>query len=275
MSKPSLKVGDKGNDVIYCQNRLNAHGHGVSVDGIFGKNTSEHVMSFQKEEGLQADGIVGPNTWTALERPVKGWKKGEMIDWWQVAELLSNFKTQKYRLSKAECPSNPPGVSLKRIGTEWTNCVLFTSWILSMAFDGVKFDSRQWKLWMVSGDFVGNPPVVPNWGPRVAIEWGVGTQSPGRGAYLVQYFTETGGHSLIVVDHCSDSDKILTLEAVGKHDGVCWYQIGHVRDCPNPGLDWKSKVTQTWESRLGTKQAVHVCRLMIDPDSIIKWLSEK
>ena len=274
MSKPILKAGDKGEYVIQCQTMLNIHGHGVSVDGSFGMKTAKAVVAFQDAEGLQADGIVGPNTWIALERSARSWTTGEMLDWREVADLLDNFVTPKYRLSKAECPSNPPGMSLQRIGTDWINCVLFTSWIISNAFEGVTFDKKQWKLWMVSGDYTGNPPIVPNWGPRVAIEWGIGTQSPGDGVYLVQYFTKTGGHSLLVVDHCPETDKILTLEAVGKHDGVCWYQIGHVKDVPNPGKDWTSSVTQTWKSRLGTKEAVHVCRLLIDPQSVQDWLED-
>lgn len=39
---------------------------GISVDGIFGKNTKNAVAAFQSANKLDADGIVGPKTWKAL-----------------------------------------------------------------------------------------------------------------------------------------------------------------------------------------------------------------
>jgi hypothetical protein len=36
------------------------------VDGIFGKNTKQRVKEFQGRRGHKVDGIVGPNTWSAL-----------------------------------------------------------------------------------------------------------------------------------------------------------------------------------------------------------------
>lgn len=35
-----------------------------SIDGIFGYNTKNAVISFQKSRGISADGIVGPTTWS-------------------------------------------------------------------------------------------------------------------------------------------------------------------------------------------------------------------
>jgi murein L,D-transpeptidase YcbB/YkuD len=34
--------------------------------GIFGPKTDQAVREFQRDNGLQVDGIVGKNTWTAL-----------------------------------------------------------------------------------------------------------------------------------------------------------------------------------------------------------------
>ncbi|MXV18533.1 peptidoglycan-binding domain-containing protein [Deinococcus xianganensis] len=47
--------------------QLAARGYAVTVDGSFGPSTESAVKSFQTSKGLTADGIVGPNTWLALE----------------------------------------------------------------------------------------------------------------------------------------------------------------------------------------------------------------
>ena len=39
---------------------------GAEIDGLFGKNTRNKVIAYQKEKGLAADGIVGINTWKKM-----------------------------------------------------------------------------------------------------------------------------------------------------------------------------------------------------------------
>ena len=60
-SYPTLREGSKGEDVKYLQRKLN-----LRVDGIFGSRTKAAVISFQRSQGLKADGIVDLNTWNAL-----------------------------------------------------------------------------------------------------------------------------------------------------------------------------------------------------------------
>ena len=57
----TIKLGSRGDDVKTLQRRLNLY-----VDGIFGTLTEEAVVSFQRANGLTADGIVGEETWRAL-----------------------------------------------------------------------------------------------------------------------------------------------------------------------------------------------------------------
>jgi peptidoglycan hydrolase-like protein with peptidoglycan-binding domain len=39
----------------------------VDADGIFGSATEAALRQFQRDNGLVPDGIVGPQTWTALQ----------------------------------------------------------------------------------------------------------------------------------------------------------------------------------------------------------------
>jgi hypothetical protein len=264
-----IKKGSKGPDVTYCQTLLCEHGYNTGIDGVFGNDTERNVKSYQLDFLLTPDGIVGSATWNSLLA-----EEREPISFQAIADLLPKLIPQKYTLHGAQCPSNPPGMSLKNIGDDTTNCCTMTGWLLGWAFAGVAFTSAQWKLWMVSTTDDGNVPIVPNWGPRVTLEWGVGTTAPGEAPCLIQYFTETGGHSLIVVAHDPETDKILTLESnsAGKLDGCGWFEIGNLRDVFNPGPQWMDSVKQTWESRFGSKVAVHVTRLEIT--GVQEWLEQ-
>lgn len=62
-SKPTLKKGSTGNDVLYLQKLLH-----LKEDGIFGLVTDAAVRIFQKDHNLTVDGVVGPKTWEALEK---------------------------------------------------------------------------------------------------------------------------------------------------------------------------------------------------------------
>ncbi len=59
--------GSQGEAVSFLQEVLNVVGYDLAVDGIFGRDTEAAVRAFQAEHGLTADGIVGDNTWGALE----------------------------------------------------------------------------------------------------------------------------------------------------------------------------------------------------------------
>jgi hypothetical protein len=65
--RPVIALGDYGNNVREVQARV-----GATVDGDFGKGTESAVVGFQRVHGLGADGVVGSETWAALdkERPL-------------------------------------------------------------------------------------------------------------------------------------------------------------------------------------------------------------
>jgi len=65
--RPTLRRGDRSDDVAYLQGLLNDAGHSAgSADGVFGVRTESAVREFQAGNGLTADGIVGKRTWTEL-----------------------------------------------------------------------------------------------------------------------------------------------------------------------------------------------------------------
>ncbi|MFC4638219.1 N-acetylmuramoyl-L-alanine amidase [Deinococcus hohokamensis] len=63
----TVRQGDSGAAVQAAQGQLAARGYSVAVDGVFGPGTDSAVRSFQSSKGLTTDGVVGPNTWHALE----------------------------------------------------------------------------------------------------------------------------------------------------------------------------------------------------------------
>lgn len=65
-SWPLVGLSDTGEDVFSVQLMLQARGSSLSIDGIDGQQTTGAVVSFQSAHNLQADGVVGPQTWPML-----------------------------------------------------------------------------------------------------------------------------------------------------------------------------------------------------------------
>jgi len=76
---PVVRRGDQEHPVQTLQYLLRARGHAVVVDGVFGAATEAAVRAFQQEKGLAVDGIVGPNTWSALIVTVKQGSHGDAV----------------------------------------------------------------------------------------------------------------------------------------------------------------------------------------------------
>jgi hypothetical protein len=69
ISRPPLSVGDTGTCVGYAQALLIGHGRVSFIDGIYGAGTKDKVTSFQVQNRLKPDGVLGRATWAKLSRP--------------------------------------------------------------------------------------------------------------------------------------------------------------------------------------------------------------
>lgn len=63
-----LRSGSKGKEVRELQQLLSRAGFGVKVDGDFGPSTERAVKVWQKNNGLEVDGVAGKETLRTLQR---------------------------------------------------------------------------------------------------------------------------------------------------------------------------------------------------------------
>jgi len=63
----SFERGDDGQEILDVQKRLAELNYTVSTfDGNFGPETEKAIKQFQLDRGLEADGVIGPETYRAL-----------------------------------------------------------------------------------------------------------------------------------------------------------------------------------------------------------------
>lgn len=62
-----LKLGSKGEGVMWLQYELNEAGYGLTVDGDFGQKTLAALLDFQKSCKIKVDGICGKETRNSLK----------------------------------------------------------------------------------------------------------------------------------------------------------------------------------------------------------------
>lgn len=70
---PLIRRGGRGVYVCVLQDALINLGYNTGgLDGVFGVNTQNAVINYQKTRGLSVDGLVGNNTWKTLMTEVVG-----------------------------------------------------------------------------------------------------------------------------------------------------------------------------------------------------------
>ncbi len=63
---PTTRQGSTQHPVSTLQYLLRAHGHTVTVDGVFGAQTGDAVRAYQRTRGIPDNGVVCAETWQAL-----------------------------------------------------------------------------------------------------------------------------------------------------------------------------------------------------------------
>lgn len=67
LGEATINPGMISGDVKTIQTILTGQGYALDIDGNFGAKTLSAVQAFQRKKGLVPDGIVGPQTWDALQ----------------------------------------------------------------------------------------------------------------------------------------------------------------------------------------------------------------
>ncbi|MCE7552542.1 peptidoglycan-binding protein [Streptomyces thermodiastaticus] len=105
----TLKQGARGPAVTALQHQLNDSGAQLRTDGIFGSGTAAAVRSFQSTKGLQADGIAGPRTWSALLTDRSGGGSGTPATGDAVALAKQLLKTPGITFARAHSETRHSG----------------------------------------------------------------------------------------------------------------------------------------------------------------------
>jgi len=78
-SWPTYGQGSSGENIRSIQYLLRQRGYSLDVDGIYGAATEAAVKDFQSKNGLSADGIVGPDTWSKLIVTLRSGSSGAAV----------------------------------------------------------------------------------------------------------------------------------------------------------------------------------------------------
>ncbi|MEW9121836.1 MAG: M14 family metallopeptidase [Thermotaleaceae bacterium] len=104
----TLRLGSRGTDVMEIQSLLRRIGYSPGpIDGIFGSQTEQAVIQFQRDNNLTADGIIGPNTHRLLERLLLGYDRHTIRSGDTLYMLARRYYTSVNRIVAANPGINP------------------------------------------------------------------------------------------------------------------------------------------------------------------------
>ena len=123
MAEPLLKKGSIGEAVRQLQWALEELGYDPGeVDGIFGAKTESAVQAFQRDRGLDVDGIVGEITWLTIDEAdtsnptIRKGSTGNPVRRCQKRLTLAGYDTGASTASLEQTPSRAAQVLPARPG---------------------------------------------------------------------------------------------------------------------------------------------------------------
>jgi peptidoglycan hydrolase-like protein with peptidoglycan-binding domain len=171
----NISRGQHSGCVTELQSLLNHHGAELAVDGDFGPLTEAAVRDFQAEKGLLIDGIVGPQTKSALyglvtpPPPPPGGGAANMLNVAaaEVGVIEGSARANSYGSSV--------GLSLSTSSYAW--CAVFVSWVARQTGATSYRNSyvRGWVTQARNGAYGLSVTTSPAPGDIVAFDWNGGS----------------------------------------------------------------------------------------------------
>ena len=90
-----IRIGEKSSRVVEIQDMLRRNNYNIASDGIFGTQTKESIIDFQRKQGLDIDGVVGNKTYASLKNPNKTAMLGETVSAHETRKNLLNNTAEK------------------------------------------------------------------------------------------------------------------------------------------------------------------------------------
>lgn len=124
-----LRMGMAGSDVMEVQAMLEKLGYDPGpVDGRFGLRMKTAVVAFQRDVGLASDGVIGANTWRAMERYLRGYELYNVRPGDTLYSIAQKYGIRLILLTAANPGINPQNLSVgQRIVVPFTYDVVDTN----------------------------------------------------------------------------------------------------------------------------------------------------
>ncbi|WP_286673813.1 peptidoglycan-binding protein [Clostridium sp. ZBS20] len=121
-------------EIRKVQQALRNKGYSISVDGVAGPSTFEAVKSFQRSNGLSADGMVGQGTWSKLRGESSNNNNGGESNPGTTSSSLGKFVD----CARGQVGYEESGTNITKYG-QWYGmngqpwCAMFVSWCANQA----------------------------------------------------------------------------------------------------------------------------------------------
>jgi hypothetical protein len=105
-----VQRGSTGEDVARLQRQLTALGYDVGwADGDFGAQTHAAVVAYQQQRGLSANGVVGADTWAALDSDAGTATTAALAATDAARQSVIAYASAEVGLVRAKAPGNDDG----------------------------------------------------------------------------------------------------------------------------------------------------------------------